>query len=124
MAVKPLKIGIMRSVVVFLTNTPTTAATATLNAVTTGGQNDVYSTLLSTRGRLKKLNGGRMLEMGMIQSEDAYELTCRFQTALETALKVNGKVTVDGAAFTINTWEKMDQINHIYKFKINSEVGS
>lgn len=119
-----LSIGQMRSVVVFLTNTPVTTATATREAVTTGGGNDVYTTLLTTRGRLRKKSGNRGLDLGLLAGQDSYELICRFQSSLESALKVNMKVTVDSANYTITTWEKVDQINHIYKFDLNIQVGS
>lgn len=124
MALKEFVIGKMRSSVIFLTNTPTTNATNEREAVTTGGQNDVYSTLLTTRGELRKANGFRDLIAGVISGKDSYILTCRFQQTLEVSLKVNGKVTVDGNPFTIDSWEKVDQINHIYRFKLNTQTIS
>lgn len=119
-----LKIGEMRSSVVFKTNTPTLDKTASRSDVSTGGQNDVYSTILTTRGKLRKKSGGRGLDFGLIVGNDSYELICRFQTALASQLKVNMKVFVDSVEYTIASWEKVDQINHIYKFDLNTQVGS
>lgn len=119
-----LAIGQMRSSVVFKTNTPTVNATADREAVTTGGENDVYSTLLTTRGRLRKKNGNRGLDLGLLSGQDSYELVCRFQSALESSLKVNMKVFVDSVEYTIASWEKIDQLNHIYKFDLNTQVNS
>lgn len=124
MGIKGISIGQMRSVVVFRSNTPTVNATASRDAVTTGGQNDVYADFLTTRGRLRKDSGNRHLEQGMIDSEDHYNLICRFQPGLEMFLKVNGKVVVDGRNYTIDNWERVDQISHIYKFKLNITIGS
>ena len=115
-------LGEMRSTVVFKTNTPVISATADRAAVTTGGQNDAYTTLLTTRGRLRKTNGFKDLLLGEISGKDSYELICRFQSALESGLKVNGKVVVDLVNYTIASWEKIDQLNHLYKFKLNTQV--
>lgn len=108
----------MRSVVVFKTNTPVVTATSTREAVTTGGQNDVYTTLLTTRGRLRKKSGARGLDLGLIEDRQYYELICRFQSSLNSGLRVNGKVFVDSVEYTIQTWEVIDQINHLYKFDL------
>lgn len=117
-------IGQMRSSVVFKTNTPVITATATREAITTGGENDVYTTLLTTRGRLRKRSGGRNLDLGLLTGQDSYELICRFQSALESALKANMKVFVDGIEYTIVTWQKTDQISHYYKFDLNTQIVS
>lgn len=109
----------MRSVVVFKTNTPTTSATSDREAVTTGGQNDVYTTLLTTRGRLRKISGGRSLDFGLIENRESYKLLCRFQSALEYSITANMKVDVDNKSFTVDTWEKVDEINHLYEFVLN-----
>lgn len=105
----------MRSIVVFLANTPTTQG---------AGQVDGYSTLLTTRGRLRKQQGGRSLSFGLIEGDDRYEMICRFQSALESQLKINGKLTVDSVNYTIASWEKVDQVNHLYKFVLNTQVAS
>lgn len=104
----------MRSTVVFKSNTPTVTPTR--------GGKDAYSTLLTTRGRLRKESGDRALSFAMISGQDSYILTCRFQSALESGLKVNGKVTVDGQEFTIASWKKIDQVNHWYEFRLNTQV--
>jgi hypothetical protein len=116
-------IGQMRSSVHFLNNVPTQSANNEHEEITTGGWNDVYGTLLLTRGRLRKQSGGRDLAFGLIAGNDSYELICRFQATLEAALQVNGKVIVDSVNYTIASWEKVDQINHIYKFKLNTQVA-
>lgn len=108
----------MRSSVVFKTNTPVITATADREAVTTGGQNDVYTTLLTTRGRLRKKSGARGLDFGLIENKESYELLCRFQVSLNAGLKVNGKVFVDLVEYTIQSWEVIDQIKHLYKFDL------
>lgn len=124
MVLKNFTIGQMRSHVVFKLNTPTTAATSNREAITTGGQNDVYATLLTTRGRLRKNSGNRGLDFGLIASEDSYELICRFQSGIAAELRVNQKVMVDKDTYTIQSWEVLDQISHWYRFKLNIQVGS
>lgn len=103
----------MRSSVVFKQNNPTALG---------AGQQDVYTDLLTTRGRLRKMSGRKDLSFAMIEGADNYELICRFQSALESALKANMKVFVDSVSFTIQSWEKIDQLNHLYKFTLNTTV--
>lgn len=122
--IEQFSIGQMRTTVIFLSNNPTTSATATREAVTTGGQNDVYSSSITTRGRLRKKNGNKDLALGLLSGQDSYELICRFQTAVNSILKVNGKVLVDSVEYTIQTWEVVDQVRHLYKIQLNTQVGS
>jgi hypothetical protein len=110
-----LRIGQMRSVVRFLTNNPVPLGQ---------GRTDKYGILINTRGRLRIDSGNRSLSFGMIVGEDSYTLTCRFQENLESLIKVNGKVMIDEKFYTIASWEKVDQINHIYIFKLNETKHS
>ena len=119
-----LKIGQMRSAVVFKVNTPTASATTDRAAVTSGGQNDSYASSVTTRGRLRKSSGSRSLDLGQLSGQESYELMCRYDSSLNSILKVNGKVTVDNVEYTIQSWEVVDQIKHIYKFQLNTQVGS
>lgn len=110
----------MRSLVHFLENNATTSATTERDVVTTGGLNDNYSLLLTTRGRLRKKSGNRGLDLGLIESKETYELICRYQNALESDLQVDVKILIDGKLFTISSWEKIDEIKHIYRFELNA----
>lgn len=111
-------IGQFRQTVVFMANTATTSATTIREAVTTGGKNDNYSILLTTRGRLRKSNGSRGLSFGLVADDETYELVCRFQTALEASLRTDTKIIIDSKTYTPQSWEKVDQLNHIYIFRI------
>lgn len=124
MVLNKVPIGQMRSTVIFRLNSPTTSATSDREAVTTGGQNDVYSNLLTTRGRLKKKNGKRDLDLALLAGQDSYELICRFQSAINTGIQTNGKVFVDSIEYTIQTWEVIDQIRHWYKFELTCQTIS
>lgn len=116
-----LTIGQMRQVVYFLVNTPTQSATATREAVGTG-KNDVYAVLLTTRGRLRKNNGNRQMLFGMVESSETYDLICRFQSALAGSLRVDMKIIIDQKTYTPAAWEKIDEINHLYKFTLNTST--
>lgn len=120
MVLTGFNIAQMRSRVQFLVNAPTTAATAEREAVTTGGLNDVYLTLLTTRGRLRKKSGNRGLDLGLVEIKETYELICRFQSTLESNLRVDTKILIDSKTYTIASWEKVDEIKHFYKFELNT----
>lgn len=111
----------MREVIVFKVNAPTISASGGRQAVTTGGLNDSYSTLITTRGRLRKKSGGRGLNLGIISDSQGYELICRFQSTLENSLRIDTKVDIANGRYTIDTWEKIDNRDHIYKFSLNFE---
>jgi hypothetical protein len=117
-------IGQMRSTATFLANTPTTSATSEREAVTTGGRNDVLSTLLTTRCRLRPRSGNRGLDLGLLNGTSSFEMICRFGATLNLGIKVNGKVDVDGTRYTIQTWDIVDNINHWYKFDLTTQSGS
>lgn len=116
----------MRSSVEFLVNNATTAATTDRAAIEVAGKNDNYVSLLTTRGRLRKKSGDRSLLAGLIESKETFELICRFQTTLESSLRSDVKIVIDGKIYTISSWEKIDEIKHWYKFLLNasSEIFS
>lgn len=105
-------IGEMKQVVAFLENNPTDS--------TTGGAYDHYTTLLTTRGRLRKSSGSRSLSFGEILNQEQYELICRFQTAL--VIRIDMKVGIDGGVYTISSWEKIDERRFYYRFKLNLDA--
>lgn len=119
MVLKNFDIAQMRSTVTFKVNAPTTAATGDRLAIAVAGLNDSYSTLLVTRGRLRKRNGQRNLLTGIIEDKEQYELICRFQSGVENNLRVDTKVDIKNFRYTIDTWEKVDEIGHWYKFILN-----
>lgn len=104
-------IGELKQVVVFLQNAPT--------AATTGGQYDNYTTLLTTRGRLRKKSGGRRLDYGEIGNAETYELVCRFRDDLEVAIRVDTRVQIGDYIYTVDTWERVDEQQRIYLFSLN-----
>lgn len=120
MVLERFTIGQMRSSVEFFVNAATVNATTEREAVTTGGRNDSYVSLLTTRGRLRKKNGNRGLDLGLIESKETYELICRFQSTLESSLATDVKLVIDSKVFTIASWEKIDEIKHFYKFELNA----
>lgn len=106
-------IGQMRQSVMFLANVPT---------VLGAGKKDSYVIFLVTRGRLRKHRGNRDLSFGIVESVEKYDLICRFQSALESSIRVDTKIVIDGRTFTPASWDKIDQINHLYKFTLNTST--
>lgn len=118
MAVNKLTIGQMRQNVYFLSNAATVSATTTRNATSSGGKNDNYSILLITRGMLRKSHGNRELSFGLVEEAESYTLICRFQTTLESNLRSDTKIIIDSKTYTIKSREKVEEINHLYKFTL------
>lgn len=106
-------IGEMDKVVVFKSNAP--------SAATTGGKIDSYSTLLTTRGKLKRLNGSRGLSFGEVFDSNSYELLVRYQTALASALKTSLRVEIDSVNYAISTYEKIGEKKFYIRFIISEQ---
>jgi hypothetical protein len=120
MVLENFSIGQMRSKVTFMVNNASTVANGIRNEITTGGKNDAYSTLLVTRGRMRNKSGSRGLLLGVLEIKDQFELICRFQSSLESNIKSDTKVIVDGQTYTIFGFNKFNEINHLYIFYLNT----
>ena len=106
-------IGKMIQKVIFKQNNP--------SATNTGGGTDSYSTLLTTRCRLEKSSGSRNLSFGEVMFSDSYDMTVRFQTLLESNLRSDMKVEIDGVTYTINSFQLIDQKKDYYKINIQCQ---
>lgn len=104
MGIADFTIGQMRSRVIFFSNTPAKNDT--------GGLTDVWSELLTTRGRLRRASGQKMNEQGEIVFSKDYELICRYQNALQIDTKM--KVQIDDDNYRIRDYRLLDEIRHIY----------
>lgn len=92
--------------------------TPTLTTTATGGQTESYSTLVTTRGRLRKQNSARSLSFGEMTFGGTYELITRYQDAIFNAISTGMKVTIDSVDFTITSWEKMNEERFYLRFTI------
>lgn len=82
-----------------------------------GGQSDNYVALLTCRGRLRKMKGGKALEQGAFVMNKGYEWICRYQAAIvidtDTAIQINGQM------YRITDWEMVDEIPHFYRLTLS-----
>lgn len=101
----------MRSRVQMLKNVPTDA--------TTGGAYDNYGIIVTTRGRLRRSSGNRALTFGEIINDESYELILRYQQAIENDLAINTKFLINGLVYSIDSWEKFEEINFYYRIKMS-----
>lgn len=86
------------------------------------GQEDAYTTFFTCRGKLMNTSGRRGLQFSEIAGIDSYELYVRYTTDLWPALKNNGKVSINNVRYTIESFEKVDNLDHFIKFKLSKEV--
>lgn len=106
-------IGEMRNIVKVFQNQPVDNAT--------GGQQDNFVLLLSTRGKLTKISGRKNIEAGAIQYEKGYQLTIRFQQAI--TFYSDTRVNVDGTDYMITDWSLENEIRHLYNLTLNRIDG-
>lgn len=81
------------------------------------GFKDSYSTLLTCRGKLSKLKGGRVLDNGEVVFDNAWEWIIRFQPAIENiTTKKSIRWLIEGRKFTVNDYNPIDQKRRYYRF--------
>lgn len=84
---------------------------------TSGGTDDNYTDLLTCRGKLRQRSGSKSLEQGDFVQNKNYEWICRYQTAL--VIDTDTILVIRGVKYKILNFEKMDELNHFYKFTIS-----
>lgn len=85
------------------------------------GYTDNYGILLTTRGKLEKSSGSRGLLSGEIEGNSSYNLTVRYQQAIDVNLSISSKWLIGGIFYTIDAWEKVEEINFYYKFRLSKK---
>lgn len=105
-------IGDMRQSVTLCLNAPTSLG---------AGGRDNYGALLTTRGKLSKSSANRALTFGEIQGESSYTLVVRYQQAIDVNISISAKWLIDNVFYTIESWEKIEQRNFYYKFRLNKK---
>lgn len=103
-------VGQLKEIVLFEFNYPTDLG---------AGKADAYYELLTTRGYLKKRSGQRSFETGEVINKQSFELWIRYAAYLESHLRTDLRITINGKVYTIDTWEKIEEKNFYFKFIIN-----
>lgn len=101
-------IGLMRSVGVFMVNTPT------INS--SGGKGDVYTDSITVRGQLRKRSGRKSDENHEIAFDKSFHFICRFRQ--EISINSDTQIRIDGNVYRINDFELVDEIKHLYQFNL------
>lgn len=108
MAITSPHIGQLRQSGQLQTNTPTQQG---------AGRKDVFTTLLTCRGKLIKLRGNRGLNSAEVEINAGWEWICRFQSAIESVpQKKSIRWIIDGRYFTVNDYELIDHKHRYYRF--------
>jgi hypothetical protein len=82
-----------------------------------GGYTDVFSTLVVTRGRLRRQSGAKTLENGEMRFNNDFELICRYQNQL--LIDPQSIVEIGGIDYRIKDYQMVDQIRHLYIFTLS-----
>lgn len=106
--IKEFHIGLLRLTGTLRNNTP--------NANTSGGQDDNYSTVLTTRVYLEKDKGATSLITGQKVFNKDYTLICRYQSGI--VLNPDSIWVINNETYTIRDFELIDEIKHLYIFHV------
>lgn len=102
-------IGEMRSVVKVMQNQPTENAS--------GGTDDNFIVMLTTRGKLTRNSGRKDIEAGNVQFDKSFKLQIRFQIGL--VINKDLRMNIDGTDYMIVDWYLDEEIKHWYNFILN-----
>lgn len=105
-------IGKMRKVCGLALNIPTVQGV---------GFRDSYGLVLNTRGYLRQQSGSRSLMFAEINSTTGWILTVRYQQDIATNISVKAKWIIDNVWYTVESWEKVDDLNGYYEFKLKKD---
>lgn len=83
------------------------------------GFKDVFTTLLTCRGRLTELRGNRGFNSAEVNINATWEWICRHQTAIDGVTnKKSIRWIIDGRRFTVNNYELIDHKKKYYRFTL------
>lgn len=85
------------------------------------GNQDAYTVLLSTRGKLRKRSGNRASVTADIIIQNSWTLTVRKQNALVQALRPDLKWEIRGEWYTVQTWEDLKEDHRFYVFELTQD---
>lgn len=88
-------------------------------ANSSGGEDDNYTTVLTTRGWLRKDSGNINLLTGQITLTKTYTWICRFQQAI--TVNVDTTWFIGGQEYVLEDYELIDEIKHLYKFNLRKD---
>lgn len=91
----------------------------TKTANTSGGQDEAYADLLTTRGSVRKKDGFRNFSDGYDAIINTYELMTYWRGDLESNLTRDTRVIYDNRSFRIETWERVNEERSFMKFTIS-----
>lgn len=107
--------GLLREVIKFEKNNPTDSDS--------GGEFEAYTQFLTTRGRLRKKNGSRVLEAGTVLLNSGYELVTRYQEAIANELNSDATIRIvcNNRFFTIDSFDIYEQRFRFFVFQLNEQ---
>lgn len=105
-----MDLGQLNKVIVFKQNVPIQKG---------AGKEDVYTTLLTTRGSMVQKSSNRYLGYGEIKNGTSWECVTRWQEALDGLDFMKMKVEYDSKTFQITSVEKVDEKRFYLKFGLS-----
>lgn len=96
----------------------------TTSLTETGRTQEEYVEFLTTWGHLKKKSGHRGYEANQSTLEGKWELTVRFQTALENEVWKSMRVIINNRVFTFVNMELVNEVQKkYYVFDLNERTN-
>lgn len=88
-----------------------------------GGFYDNWETVCTFRCKLSQSSGNRVLEAMQPQVSRSFKLECRAQAAILNNIQFGCRILIKGEAYTVDSFELVDQIKHWYVIRLNKENG-
>lgn len=113
MAVTQTLIGDLRQVVKLERNEPVRQG---------AGMKDNYVEWVTTRGKLVKYTGSRLLQQGEGVIVNRWDLWIRFQSAVENYIGKSDKLIINNMFFTVVTYELVGERKRMYHFVLSQKL--
>lgn len=118
MGLKDFHIGLLRQTCLIEKNVP-----VFIDQNKSNDKRDVWTELVTCKGYLKEGRGSRKSDVGEIVFDSRTMVRVRYQETLWNGLQNDAnksfKITINGRVFTVDGWQKVQEINSYIDFTIN-----
>jgi len=84
------------------------------------GEEESKVDLLTTWAHVKKISGSKSFNSGYPMDVRRYDIWCYYRSSLNTDIKASTRIVYDGMNFSIDDYEKEDEIKSIYHFEVSA----
>lgn len=94
----------------------------TKTANLSGGNDEAYTSFVTTRGLVKKRDGFRGLSDGYDGIVNTYEVECFWRGDIENNVTRDTRIIYENRSFRVETWERVNEERFKMKFTVTEII--